>query len=180
MTRTRSPLSYAAVVAAFTLFITACGGEVPTGPGTIPISLSRNKPSANAGAALLACPVDTSASASAVIGRHGGVVSVGRFAMRVPPNAVRTPTLFTFTVPASDFLEVDIHAQGAAHYTFERPVTITLDYARCGTARLSNLDAWNIDPDTKQPIERMHGHSKVGQRLFVFSTEHLSGYALAD
>jgi len=131
--------------------------------------------------ALLSCPVDTSASATAVIGPHGGTVSVGRFSLRLPPHAVEEPTLFTFTVPASQYLEVDIRANNADHFVFNRPATITIDYARCdGNVDRSTLDAWYIDRSSKGLIEAMHGHNALGLDEFVFTTGHLSGYALAD
>ncbi|HEU4643077.1 MAG TPA: hypothetical protein VFS44_11530 [Gemmatimonadaceae bacterium] len=130
---------------------------------------------------LLSCPVDTSASASAVIGPRGGTLHVGRFAIAIPRGAVAEPTTFTFDVPASEYLEINVHAAGVAHYFFDRAVTVTIDYSRCGgDVKAKDFDAWYIDSETRSPIAKMHGHAMPRQELFLFRTDHLSRYAIAD
>src|SRR5690349_7677004 len=106
--------SLSAVVAGgFALALAACSADSPLAPSrTVPAPSFEQlaAPSDTTSPTLLSCPVDTSASASAVIGPHGGEVTVGKFSLRLPPHAVEEPTTFTFTVPASQYLEVDIRA----------------------------------------------------------------------
>lgn len=178
MNHTR-PLFAALVVGGLALALAACSADTATAPRAVRPALERAVSSESA--ALVACPVDTSASASAVIGPRGGAVKVGRFALKVPPHAVAEPTTFTFDVPASPYLEIDVHAAGVAHYEFSRPVSVTIDYSRCGSGmRGMSFDAWYIDSATGALVAPMHGHNARGAELFVFDTDHLSRYAIAD
>ena len=133
------------------------------------------------GATLLACPATVARSASAMIGRRGGVVRVDGTALVVPPNAVPHPTRFTVTVPASPYVEVDVSAEGYAHYLFQRPVAITISYARCADDALpdASLEAWWFDPATLEQFGAMWGVDDRQHRRMTFITEHLSGYAVA-
>jgi hypothetical protein len=181
MKRIRRPF-LTLVAGGLAIALAACAGDSITAPQAAP---SFNRAAAGAPAAtspsLLACPSNRSLSASAVIGRRGGTVSVGHFSMWVPPGAVRTPTRFTFEVPASQYLEVEIHAAGVAHYQFRHPVRVTLDYSRCGRDfQASTLDAWYIDSSTKALLTPMRGAHNRGKHSLVFWTDHLSGYALAE
>ena len=184
MTRTRRPLLNAIVAGGLALVLAACAGDVPTAPAAVdsatPASLSRVGEHGTQQSALIACPVDTSASASAVIGPRGGRVVVGRFAMFVPPHAVQHATRFTFEVPASQYLEVKISAAGADHYEFRHPVQIVLDYSRCAGAVGNSSDAWYIDSGTHTLLEPMRARNDRRDDLLIFWTDHLSGYALAD
>jgi hypothetical protein len=133
------------------------------------------------GATLLACPASVTRSASATIGRRGGVVQVDGTALVVPPNAVPRPTRFTVTVPASSYMEIDVSAEGYEHYLFKRPVGITISYARCGDDALpdASLEAWWFDPATREQFGAMWGVDDRQHRRMTFITDHLSGYAVA-
>ncbi|HEX6533742.1 MAG TPA: hypothetical protein VF041_04045 [Gemmatimonadaceae bacterium] len=177
MTQTR-PLLAALAVGGLVLSLAACGGDMLTAPHA-PSQPVLDRAVSATSSDLLACPASTSQSATAVIGPRGGTLSVGRFAIRIPEHAVAQPTTFVFDVPASPYLEVDIHAAGIAHYEFARRATVTLDYSRCGADLSGEFDAWYID-DSGTKLHRMHGHSEPGRQLFVFKTDHLSRYAIAD
>lgn len=131
-------------------------------------------------ASLLACSAATTDSASAVIGPRGGLVGVAGSTLAVPPGAVPKPTTFTFVVPASPYVQVEIHAANVAHYQFDRPVAVTISYARCDDAALpaSQLGAWWIDSATAQQLGVMAGIDDRGHRRVTFITDHLSGYAV--
>jgi hypothetical protein len=150
--------------------------EVPTA-GT-PAGLAARETS---GAELVACPPDTAQTASTLIGPLGGVLAAGNTRVVIPASAVLAPTTFTLTVPASPYVEIDVRADGAEHYLFAAPVTVTIDYARCGR-RLDEtpLSAWNIDPQTKALLERMTGVDDKLTHTITFTTIHFSGYAVAD
>jgi hypothetical protein len=179
MTQTR-PLLAALAVGGLVLSLAACGGDMMTAPHAPSQPVLDRAGAQVSSAALLSCPASSSQSATAVIGEHGGTVAVGRFALRIPPHAVRSATAFTFDVPASPYLEVNIHAAGVEHYHFARPVSVTLDYSRCGEdVKHASFDAWYLS-ETGTMMGRMHGHDAKGQQLFVFETDHLSRYAIAD
>ena len=128
---------------------------------------------------LSACAPAPSASASATIGLLGGSVSAGGVTMTIPAGAVLEATQFRVHVPSSSMAEVEIHAGGQEHYQFLLPVVISMDYSRCTTPS-GLLAVWHIDPDTKALLENMGGVNDVLNRRIIFSTTHLSGYAIAN
>jgi hypothetical protein len=141
--------------------------------GTAPSPLASN-------AQLLVCPSTESFTASAIIGREGGSLTVGGATMTLPQKAVNRPTLFTMTVPASQYVEVEIIAEDRPHFNFDKRVSISLDYSRCGAdAAGKPLTAWHIDPASKRLIEQMPGRKDRRGNSVSFGTDHLSGYALA-
>ncbi len=180
MIRTRHTILRALVAGALAAALAACA-DGPTAPNVAPeVSLRRVGTNETADA-LIACPASSSASASAVIGPRGGRLEVQGFALIVPPHAVPHPTRFILDVPASQYLEVEIHTPDHEHYEFRRQVQVTLDYSRCpDVGRSISLQAWNIDSSTKQLIEPMRSRNERGRHRLVFWTDHLSGYALAD
>lgn len=131
---------------------------------------------------LVECPTSTASSASGLITPLGGMVSAGGTTISVPAGAVMVPTTITVTVPASNYMEVDISVPGVAHFEFLQPVSVTLGYARCTRSDIdrSPLTAWFIDSQTKEPLEAMGGVDDKTARTVTFSTGHLSGYALAN
>lgn len=79
-------------------------------------------------------------------------------------------------------MEIDVSAVGFQTFLFQQPVTITIDYSRCGRSDIDQktLHVFHIDPITKQLLEDMGGvDDKVSQHI-TFTTGHLSGYAVAD
>ena len=127
---------------------------------------------------LSACTVAPADSASAIIGILGGSVSAGGVSMTVPPGAVLRSTDFRMHVPATPYAEVEIHADGRDHFQFLAPVVIAMSYSRCSAT--GPLTAWHIDPDTRSLLENMGGVNDVLNRRIIFSTMHLSGYAIAN
>lgn len=131
----------------------------------------------------LSCPSTVAQSASAVIGPEGGVLRLAGSALAVPPGAVPVPTSFTFALPASDLMQVEVHADGVAHYVFKRPVAITVDYSRCAAATDSlsqSFGAWYIDPQSRKGLQFMGGVDIRALHRVVFATNHLSGYAISE
>ena len=176
-------------LAATVLAITACGdaGQI-AGPanGTSDISLARNAPDRpvtgvpSGTASLLVCPTTESFTAAGVIGRDGGSLSAGGTTISLPSRAVNRPTLFTLTVPASDYVEVEIVAENNQHFKFEKRVSITIDYSRCEMDLSERpLSAWHIDVQSKRLLEEMQGRRDKRSNSVSFGTDHLSGYALA-
>lgn len=125
------------------------------------------------------CEAAPSAKSSAVVGPSGGSVTAAGVTMTLPEGAVLEPTEFRLHVPSSTYVEVEIHANGQEHFQFHAPVVIAMDYSRC-TASSGLLTAWHIDPDTKSLLENMGGVDDTVNQRVIFSTMHLSGYAIAN
>ena len=132
--------------------------------------------------ALIQCPTNHSASATALVGPLGGLVSVEGTSIQIPAGALLSPATVTVTIPASPLMEVDISVAGVEHFVFELPVAVTLSYARCarGDIDLSPLSVWYIDSETKALLEPMGGIDNKLLRTVTFTTGHLSGYAVAN
>lgn len=119
-------------------------------------------------------PVTTTAS----IGVAGGSVTAGGVIFTVPAGAVAGPTEFRVHVPSSPYAEVDIQANGQDRFQFLEAVVVSMDYSRCNAT--GTLSVWQIDPDTKALLQNMGGVNDVLNRRMIFSTLHLSGYAIAN
>jgi hypothetical protein len=135
-----------------------------------------------AGGNLIECPTSVTSTATALVTPLGGIVSVGGTSISVPVGAVLLPTTIQVTVPASNYMEVDISVPGVEHFVFQQPVSVTVSYARCTRADIdkSPLTAWYIDGTTKALLEAMGGVDDKVARTVTFTTPHLSGYALAN
>jgi hypothetical protein len=131
---------------------------------------------------LLWCPTSETASNSGLVDALGGVVSAGGTTITIPAGALLGPTNVTVTVPASNYMEVDISVEGADHFLFELPVAVTVSYARCASFRtfFGFVKAWHIDSETKALLEAMPSVDDKVARSVTFTTGHLSGYALAN
>ena len=131
---------------------------------------------------LISCPSNTTQSVTGLIGALGGTLSVGGTVVTIPANAVLSPTSFTLKIPASQYMEIEVTAGDSAHFVFNQPVAVTIDYGRCASGSLfaPAYQAWNIDPTTHALIENMGGVDLKVTHTVVFSTLHFSGYALAD
>jgi hypothetical protein len=128
---------------------------------------------------LSACTVAPSAKATAIIDALGGSVSVAGVTLTLPAGAVDEATEFRVHVPSSTHAEVEIRANGQEHHQFLSPVVIAMDYSRCSTPS-GELAVWHIDPQTKALLENMGGVNDVLNQRVIFSTMHLSGYAIAN
>lgn len=131
---------------------------------------------------LLACPSNETFSASALLDPLlGGVVSAAGSSISVPSGALTVPSIVALTVPAANTVEVDASIVGVEHAVFNEPVTVTIDYSRCGQSSIENrtLSVWYLDPITRDPIENMHGVDDRANRKITFTTDHFSAYAIA-
>ncbi len=131
---------------------------------------------------LMVCPVDTTTTTSAIISPLGGTVSLGGTSILLPAGAVVTNTQIELTIPASQYMEVDITANGGQGFLFSQPVTVTIDYSRCqqGVINLGPRSAWYIDLNTNALLQNMLGVDNPLTDQITFSTLHLSGYAVAN
>jgi len=154
----------------------SCGEQRATAPGT---ATSRNDGSSHS---LVECPTNETTTTSAVVGLLGGVINLGGTSITIPSGALTVPTLLKVTIPASQYMEIDVTAVGFTSFVFQQPVSVTIDYSRCARSDIDQqtLHVWHIDPNTKQRLEDMGGTDDKASRRITFSTGHLSGYAVAN
>jgi hypothetical protein len=170
-------------VTAVSAFV-ACTAPDITGsePRTTDVDASRLLGFGGSTPSLLECPSSETFSATSLISIAGGVVSAGGVTIAIPANALLSDALVTVTVPPSRFLEVDISVEGSEHFEFQLPVVVTMSYARCSRSNidLRPLSAWYIDSSTKALLEQMPSVDDKLLRTVTFTTDHLSGYAIAN
>jgi hypothetical protein len=111
----------------------------------------------------------------------GGTLSLDGSKVVLPVAALLEPTKIALTIPASQYMEIDVKANDAEHFLFQKPIVITIDYSRCQRfdVLFRPITVWEIDPHTKALIEKMGGVDNKLLRQITFSTIHLSGYAIA-
>jgi hypothetical protein len=174
------------------LAVVACSGDVtsPTQPaanvssgatGSLLPWPGKPRPDVT-GVTLIACPTATAQSVTSRIGPAGGLLTIGNTSVVIPIGAVLFPQDFTLTIPASQYAEIRVRAGSAEHYLFQYPVAMTIDYSRCATPALDQhaLSVWNVDEDSHALLEQMVGVDLKLTHTIVFTTIHLSGYAVAD
>ena len=148
-----------------------------------PSAPSRQAPSlANAsGQSLVACESGQERSATATLTPLGGTLSVDGISVVVPAGALLAPTELTVHVPASRYLMVNIDAAGFEHFTFEAPITVSMDYGSCPPGQLEQgpIAVWYVGDDGSM-LERMPSLDDRGRKRVTFLTGHLSGYAIAN
>lgn len=130
----------------------------------------------------LECPVDQTLSASGSIDALGGTVAVGGHSVTLPMGAVLLPRTITLTVPAGNYMAIDLKVDGAEHFQFEAPVSVTIDYSRCTRNNIQKtpLTAWYWDAGTATLLERMNATDDRSASRVHFETDHFSGYVVAN
>lgn len=107
-------------------------------------------------------------------------MSLGGSSITIPSGALSVPTLITLTLPAGQYMELDVQADAFTSFLFNQPVSVTIDYSRCNRNLSSDtLTVWNIDEQTKALLQNMGGVTDTTAQTITFSTGHLSGYAVA-
>jgi hypothetical protein len=131
---------------------------------------------------LIECPSAQASASALLIGILGGIVSAAGSSIAIPPAALLSATLITLTVPASTYMEIDITANSLVSFLFQKTVVVTIDYSRCHPSVTQGkvLTVWQINPQTKALIQNMNGVNDPVQRRMTFTTNHLSGYAIAQ
>lgn len=168
-------------VVAFAAAVTAC--SEPTAPPSSP-ALEDAPAALTVSGGLVACPTNESQSTLALVGSLGGTVSLGGTQIIFPPGALPSLelSLISLTIPASQYVEINVRVNGLIHFDFGAPVTVVMDYSRCSRSDIDRapLTAWYIDPATKAFIRDMDGVDNKGARTVTFETDHFSGYAIAQ
>lgn len=130
----------------------------------------------------LACPAGDTRSVTRTLGPLGGVMELDGHRFMLPVGAVLLPTTFTLTVPASEYVQVEIHANGHDRFQFLVPATVTMSYDRCAQQDIDHqrLSVWYIGSLTGRLLEFMGGTADAGSREITFTTDHLSGFIIAN
>lgn len=166
-------------LAAAALGLAACSDSgAPTAPsGSSKFLGLGGSPSSS----LIECSSSETQSATSVIGLLGGTISVGGTSVVFPEGVLDNSTV-ELTVPASKYVEINVTVDGQPHFLFSAPVVVTIDYSRCTRNDLfsKTLSVWNIDPDSKALLEDMGGLDDKLTQTITFTTDHFSGYAIAD
>ena len=162
----------------------ACGEGI-TGVSSPSVSTSRRlRADEAANVHLLQCPAATSElDAIGVVNTWGGTIEGEQASLLVPFNAVDDNVGILVEAPASPYLEVSLEVSGYESYSFDRPVTVTIDYSRCAASAITShasLRVIYIDTETKWPLEDMGGVVDSVARTITFRTGHFSSYAVAD
>lgn len=168
-------------LAALAALALACGD--PTGGPVEPLAPTEHAAEVKSATAdPVECPTNETLSASDLIGTLGGTVSLDGHSIVIPAGALTAPTLITLTVPASNLMEIEIHANDLDSLLFEVPVEITISYSRCTRSNLDNatLTAWYIDTETNELLENMGGVDDKVARTVTFESGHLSGWVIAN
>lgn len=136
---------------------------------------------ASTGPVLIECPVATDTATTGMIDATGGAVLLNQHALRLPLLAVSAPTHFELRAPVSNYMELTVRGDQQDSFSFNEPVSITIDYSRCTRTNIDHddLTVWQIDPVTKALLEPMGGVDDKVARTVTFETDHLSTYSLA-
>ena len=130
---------------------------------------------------LLSCPSDETERTTALIGSLGGTLSLLGTSVTIPGGALLGDATVELTIPAGQYMEVDLTVNNGQHISFLQPVVVTIDYSRCNrwTTLFKRLSVWNIDEDTKALLDNMGGIDNKLTQSITFITPHFSGFAIA-
>ena len=171
-------------VAFLAVVLAACAGDAATGPSSALASRRILRGAELAAVRLVSCPAsETELDALGVVDEAGGEIRGQHARLHVPSAAVDENTGIAVSVPASPYFEVNFDANGAEHFTFDRKITVTVDYSRCSDSAIPSHAALRVvyvDDDTKEPLEDMGGVVDSVARTITFQTGHFSSYVIAD
>ena len=164
-----------ALLLASALTVTAC--DVPEGtyvPSEPQLSLSATP-------SLVSCPSSEAREGRGRVLPFGGLVALGGNAVAVPEGAILGATEIVIEVPASQHMLVELTANDQEHWQFLAPLTVTIDYSRCPLGLLDGpVTVYHVDPETGELLEHMGGIDNRLNRTITFTTDHFSGYAIAN
>lgn len=175
MVKIRGTIRYALCAAAATLASCADGAGTLTAPEAASLATST-------GPTPLECPTAVTRSTTGTIGLLGGVLELDGHRVVIPADAVLVPTEFTLTVPAGNYVKIDVKAAGEEHFQFRKPVSLTLSYARCTRTNIDRetLRIYYVDSQTNAFLEDMGGTDDKAGRKVSTGTDHFSGYLIGQ
>jgi len=184
MNRSRNPAYGWAGCALLGLMLVACDEPAATDPiETAPESeiVAPQLNVAMMSVAPMHCHSDFPLLGHGVVTPDGGTVQAGKSRVEVPAGAVTAPTTITMILHASPYALIEMRANGQDHFEFEKPIEVSVDYARCempgdGAGRT----VWYVDEDLGVPVEAMATTDHPAEGRLSFTTDHFSVYMVAD
>lgn len=166
------------------------GDPAPLAPADAPSLASSSS------ATLLECSTSSTLAVSDTIDLLGGTLKLtdefgGVHEVVFPANAVSTPLIFTLTVPASKYVEVDVTATDpltgdttSVFFPADAQPTLAISYKRCTRSNTANkaLGLYHIDPVTDAVLEGPFG-AKEGSSTdprVTGQVPHFSDYAIGS
>lgn len=186
-TESRCRRSIGSVVAVALLVLGASCSDGPTAPRSPSLSPADSAskllglPIFGSSPKLLYCPSSETQQTTGLIGSLGGTLSVLGTSVTIPGGALLGDTQVELTIPAGQYMEVDLTVNNGQHINFLQPVVVTIDYSRCNrwSTLFKLLSVWNIDQDTKALLDNMGGIDNKLTQSITFVTPHFSGFAIA-
>ena len=137
--------------------------------------------SASSAHGLLSCPSSAELIGGGAVSPAGGTVTVGGNEVVVPLGAITDTVDIVIEEPASPYMLVELTADGQAHWRFLAPLVVTIDYSRCPIGPLdAPVTVYHVDSATGALLEHMGGTDDRSTRTITFTTDHFSGYAIAN
>jgi hypothetical protein len=149
-----------------------CTGQAsgPTGPDMEAALLSLDE------VAILSCTPLPAASASAVIGKDGGVLQVGPHRLVIPPKALAKDVLITAEMPSESNNSIVFGPEGLQ---FKQAASLTMSFANCGAwGQLKALQIAYTD-DLLEVKELIPSMADNRSKTITGWLEHFSRYAVA-
>lgn len=173
-----------AAAAFLAVVLAACADASLTEPSSARLPRRLLRGAELAAVQYVSCPAnDSELDALGVVNFWGGRIEGEEAEVEIPVAAVDGSTGIAVNVPASPYFEVQFTANGGEHYTFDRPITVTVDYSRCPDSSIRSHAALRVvyvDGETRQPLEDMGGVVDSVARTITFQTGHFSSYVIAD
>lgn len=180
---------------AFRLFVPAlalvAGACADAGTSLAPSEAVR---ASSSGATLLECPTEFTVATTGTIDLLGGTLSVvdnvgGTHQVAFPANAVSLPTTFTLTVPAGQYVKVDVTAtdpltgeQKSVTFPADAQPTLAVSYKRCTRSNVqkNNLQLYHTDSATNAVLEGPFGGKEGNSKdpRVVGAVPHFSAYSV--
>jgi hypothetical protein len=125
--------------------------------------------------ALLVCAPAQFASAAKIIGPAGGTLQVGKSTLTIPQGALSQSVVISAEVPPLLNSVVLLQPEGLS---FDKPVTLTMDYRDCPAPAGTVHRVVYIDL-TGQILQLLTSTDDYKNWLVSATTDHFSGYAVA-
>jgi hypothetical protein len=135
-------------------------------------------------------PIGLDLSTSSLIGASGGSISIAGHKLTIPKGAVSSPTLFTMTLPANGYVEVELTAIvtdilgnviDVGLSGFNKPVKLALTYARATnvTDPSKLFIAWMPDDNHDRHVP-LPSDVNTKKKLVTAEVSHFSKYCMAS
>lgn len=124
---------------------------------------------------LLTCTAHGAATASAVVGPHGGTIAVGNDRLVIPGGALSDPVLITATIPADTLAAVQFSPHGLQ---FAKDAMLLLSTSGCQVGAQAPGHVVYLD-GAGDVLQTLDATFNANAQVVTTSIEHFSSYAIA-